>query len=346
MPIRFGLIGCGKITERLALPQLARCRGARVSALIDVDRRAAQRLADRFGISRRLIWTDWRRMLREADVDAVAVNVPNALHEELAVAALEAKKHVIVEKPIATSLPEADAMIRAARRARRFLMVEQSQRFDPAHEVAHELLRRGRLGRITQLRGRIGHAGPRYWSGKRSSWFTERQRSGGGALMDIGTHIVDLLRWMSGKEVRRICCGAKTLDRRLSVEDHASALLEFTDRTLGSFEVCWATRPYEVSTQAYGTRGTLRTAFGAARPVVMQLCRRRGDPNKEESGDRFPAVPPASRLGGAYPYFARCIATGTQPFISGEEGRATLEVILAAYESARTGSWVTLPLRA
>ena len=342
MPVRVALIGCGKITERLALPQLTRCPGAAAAALVDIDPRAAKRLAAQFEIHAP-IWTDWKAMLREAEVDAVAVNLPNALHAEVTIAALKAGKHVLVEKPIALTLAEADAMVEAARGSRRILMVEQTQRFDPAHEAARELLLGGSLGPVTQLRGRIGHAGPEYWAGSQSSWLIDQRQSGGGALMDVGIHIADLLRWLSGKSVRRICCQAKTLQKHIAVEDNASALLEFTDGTLGSFEVSWTTRPYEVATSFYGERGTLRTSIGSPTPVTVRYADLDGDPNRlgEEA---HPPVPASSRLGGAYRSFVESIAAGTTPSVSGEEGRATLEVILGAYESIKTGGWVTLPL--
>jgi predicted dehydrogenase len=251
---------------------------------------------------------------------------------------------VLVEKPMALTLAEADRMIAAASAHRRVLMVEQTQRFEPAHEVAHALLRRGVLGAITQARGRLGHAGPEYWS-RTSPWFLQARHAGGGALMDVGVHMLDLLRWLSGKDVARICCQAKTLRKRATVEDNASALLEWTDGTLGSFEVSWTTRPYEVTTDWYGTRGTLRTRLGAAHPVAIAWSHPDGRPKRMPARRQHPAVPARSRWGGVYPYFIRCIRTGTRPFVSGEEGRRSPEVILAAYESARTGRWVNLPIR-
>lgn len=343
MPVRFAIVGCGKISARLALPQLSRCRDATVGALVDINHETARRLAGQFDIPRRLVWTSWQRMLREADVDAVAVNVPNALHAEITIAALRAGKHVLVEKPIATTLRDADAMIAAARRHGRWLMVEQTQRFDPAHEAAYRLLRGGAVGTVREVHGRLGHAGPRYWAGTPRTWLTNQGLAGGGALMDVGAHIVDLLRWFSGQAVRRICCRTGAREQRGGVEDHASALLEFAGGVRGAFEASWTTRPYEISTSCYGTQGTLRTSFGRGPRVALERCQRRGDPNTFDGPVRHPRVPGRSRLGGAYPYFTRCIQRRARPFISGEEGRATLAVILAAYQSARTGRWVELP---
>jgi len=342
MPVRFALVGCGKVTERVALPQLSRCAQAEVGALVDVDRACAERLADQFGIDRRRIWTDWRRMLREADIDAVGVNVPNVLHQEVTVAALEAKKHVMVEKPMAMTLAEADAMIAAAKASGRCLMVEHAQRFDPANEAAHALLRSGRLGTLRHLRGRIGHAGPEHWSGRDPTWFTDPAQSGGGALMDVGIHMVDLVRWLSGKEVARICATAATLEKRIAVEDNAACVLEFADGTLGSVEASWTTRPYQVTMDFYGERGRLHTEFGAAHPVTAQLGGAGGDPNKPMEEEVRPEAGAASRPDGAYAHLTTCILRGITPEPSGAEGRATLAVVLAAYESIRTGGWANV----
>ena len=343
MPVRFALIGCGKITERLALPQLAGCRDARVTALVDTRRTAATRVARLFGLQRCPIWTDWKRMLREADIDAVAVNLPNILHAEVTIAALKAKKHVMVEKPMALTLAEADAMLEAARTYGRSLMVEHAQRFQPAHQVAYRLLRRqGVVGRIHRLRGCMGHAGPEYWAGTRRTWLTDQRRAGGGVLTDVGVHLVDLLQWLSGKRVRRVLCQVKTLEKRVRVEDNASVLLECTDGTMGSFDVSWTTRPYEVTTHFFGDRGQVETSLSASRQVSVRLAQRRGDPNHPLVAPRHPLVPRARRGGGAYPGFVRAILRGQAPPVSGEEGRDALEVVLGAYESARLGEWVEL----
>lgn len=338
MAVRFGLVGCGKITERLALPQLLACPDAQVTALVDRDRAAAERLAEQFGLDGRCIWTDWETMLRQAEVDAVGVCVPNHLHRDVTLACCQAKKHVMVEKPIALTLKEADEMVAAARRASVWLMVEQTQRFDPAHEVAKELLDAGAVGRVSSMRGRLGHAGPEYWS-QASPWFTTKAESGGGALMDVGVHIIDLLRWLSGKTVARVYAKTATLEKSYEVEDHAVVLLEFTDGAVGVAEANWTTRPYELGTAFYGERGTLTTAYGRATPVVVQRVGTEGDPNTPAESVT-PEVPKASRVGGAYPSFVRCILENRRPVCPGEDGRSTLAVVLAAYRSAEEGRWV------
>ncbi len=345
MPVRFGLIGCGKIAERLALPQLRACEEARVTALVDINRVAAEQLAGQFGLDQGLIWTDWKRMLREAEVDAIGVCLPNWLHAEVSVACLEAGKHVMVEKPMALSLEEADAMIATAKRVGRKLMVEQTLRFDPMHEVARDVLCNGMIGSVRTMRGCLGNAGPEYWS-QNSPWFTSKPKSGGGVLMDLGVHILDLMRWLSGQEVRRVCVVGKTLEKSIPIEDNTISLLEFENGAIGSVQASWTMRPYEVSTTFYGDRGTLKTLHGDPHPVTVQFCRLSDDPNGRFGPDYYPYVPQASRVGGSYASFVQSIAEGVESPVSGEEGRRTLEVVLAAYRSMETGGWVDLPLSA
>jgi predicted dehydrogenase len=345
MRVRIALIGCGKVTERIALPQVTACPQALVTALVDRRRAAARRLARRFGLGRCPIWTDWRRMLRQAEVDAVAVNLPNALHAEVAIAALEAKMHVIVEKPMALTLAEADAMLAAARAHRRLLMVEQSLRFHPVHEAARALLRRRAIGGVTQVRGYLGHAGPEYWAGARRTWFTDRRVAGGGALMDVGSHLVDLVRWLPGKDIRRIFCHATTLEKRIGVEDNAAALVEFDDGAVGSFAVSWTARPYQVMTHFCGSHGQLRTVLGDDPPIVLQRSRRTGDRSRPTDAPVYPTVPAPDQREGAFRSFIESIATHRAPSVPAEEGRRNLAVVLAAYESMRTRAWVTLPIR-
>ena len=159
----------------------------------------------------------------------------------------------------------------------------------------------------------------------------------------MGVYLVDLLQWLSGKRVRRVLCQVKTLEKRVRVEDNASVLLECTDGTMGSFDVSWTTRPYEVATHFFGDRGQVETSLSAGRQVTVRLAQRRGDPNYPLGAPRHPLLPRARRGGGgAYPGFVRAIVRGHSPPVSGEEGRDALEVVLGAYESARLSKWVEL----
>jgi predicted dehydrogenase len=199
------------------------------------------------------------------------------------------------------------------------------------------------LGKIHNIRGRIGHAGPEYWSEGKSQWFYDKKKSGGGCMIDIGVHIADLVRWFKGKAVTEVFAHIQTLEKKLPVDDNATVLLRFADGTKGEFECSWTTRPYEVLTYVYGERGKMVTSIGSKRPVVVTIAK--SGPGKDPNHPlkkEYPEIGPGGGWKNAVHYFIDCVSSGKKPFVSGEEGRETIKVVLAAYESDRKGKWVKI----
>lgn len=342
--VRVGIVGCGKISERASLPNLVNYQDkCEITCLCDNLKDNAGALAKKFSLEGADIVTDWKELVKRTDIDAVFVNVPNYLHEDIAVGALNYKKHVLVEKPIAISVKAADHMVEAAKKNKVYIMVEQTQRFDPAHQAAKKVLDSGVLGKIHNIRGRIGHAGPEYWSQGKPGWYYEKEKSGGGCMVDIGVHICDLVRYFKGKKVTEVFATIETLEKKIPVDDNATVLLKFEDGTKGEFECSWTTRPYEVLTYCYGEKGKLATSIGGKQPVLVTIAKTKaeGEPNhplREET----PELGPGAGWENAVHYFIDCMIKGEKPFVSGEEGRDTIKVILAAYESNKAGRWVKL----
>jgi predicted dehydrogenase len=337
-----GIIGCGKITERASIPNLVnypdKCK---IVCLCDIIDTRAEDLAKKFSLKDVDIVSNWGKLVQRKDIDAVFVNTPNYLHEKMAIGAAVHKKHILVEKPITISVGAADNMIGLARKNKVFLMVEQTQRFDPVHQAAKKVLDSGILGKIHNIRGRIGHAGPEYWSEGKSGWYYEKEKSGGGCMVDIGVHIADLVRWFKVKKIVEVFARIQTLEKKIPVDDNATVLLKFEDGTKGEFECSWTTRPYEVLTYVYAEKGKMTTAIGTKQPVIVTLAKtgEGEDPNctlKEE----YPALGPGGGWENAVHYFIDCVIAGKEPFASGEEGRETIKVILAAYESDKKGKWI------
>jgi UDP-N-acetylglucosamine 3-dehydrogenase len=340
--IKVGIIGCGKISERASLPNLVNYQGkAKVVCLCDIIPEKAEELAKKFNLIGIDIIKDWEKVVTRKDLDCIFVNTPNYLHEPMAVAAAKNKKHILVEKPITVFRKAADNMVNAVKKNGVSLMVEQTQRFDPIHQAAKKIIDSGVLGKIHNIRGRIGHAGPEYWSEGKAHWFYDKKKSGGGAMIDIGVHICDLIRWLKGVPVVEVFANIQTLEKKLPIDDNGTVLLKFADGTKGEFECSWTTRPYEVLTYTYAANGKLITSVGGKQPILLTLAKvgKGEDPNctlKEE-------IPPLGSGGGwenAVHYFIDCIEKGVKPFVSAEEGRETIKVILAAYESNRKGRWV------
>ncbi len=340
--VRLGIIGCGKITERACLPYLSKHPGVKIIYLCDINKKAALYQKNKFSLFDTEIQTDWRKVVASDQINAVYVATPNYLHSQMVISAAQNKKHILVEKPMALSLADAQNMINAAEKNRVFLMVEQSQRFDPLHIKVKKVLESGILGRVNYIRGRIGHAGPEFWS-KKSNWFYDKKKSGGGVVIDIGVHILDLIRWFMDKKIVAVCADIASLEKKFKLDDNCNAMLRFEDGSMGGFECSWTTRQYEVKTYIYGQKGKLVTSVGKKQPLTVYLAdiRKNKDPNcllKEI----IPQIPQGSAWANAMHYFVDCIKNNRRPFVDGNEGLETLKVILACYKSSQLNKRVDL----
>ncbi len=277
------------------------------------------------------IYDDWRELVEREDVDAIAICSPNAFHREQAVAAAKANKHVLVEKPVAISADEADEMIAAAKEAGVVLQVAHSLRYVPSVLAAREAV--GHVGNIVGLRAAYGHAGPQVWA-RDASWFFDRSRSGGGALIDMGIHIIDVVNFVTGLDAREVTAmmfhaGGTPAPPRGNdpCEDAAQLVVRFGNGAIGSIHASWVARPApDMSLTIFGTEGTLH--FDIRTPLTF----RPADGKKEQI--ELPTVE-------ATPFddFAR-LASGEEPAgpsASGEEARAAIAIVDAAYTSARSG---------
>ncbi len=342
MTVRVGVIGCGKIAERASLPNVVNYKEkAEIKVLCDIEESKAKALKDKFELSGVDIVNDWKKLVTRKDIDAVFVDTPNYLHEEMTVGAAENGKHILVEKPITITMKAADNMIKAAKKSGVYLMVEQTHRFNPVHQAAKSVLESGILGKIHNLRGRIGHAGPEYWSEGKAHWFYDKSKSGGGAMVDIGVHITDLIRWFADKKITEVFATIRTIEKPIKVDDNATVLFKFEDGSKGEIECSWTTRPYEVITFAYGAKGKMMTSLGIDKPVKVVIAKtsKGEDPNCTLE-EMYPEIGPGGDWENSIHYFIDCVLKGERPFVSGEEGRETMRVINAAYESNESGKWM------
>jgi UDP-N-acetyl-2-amino-2-deoxyglucuronate dehydrogenase len=345
----FAIVGCGVIAPFHARA-ISDLPNARLVGVMDLhEERAAQRGAE-FGVDHS---TDLEDVLRRPDVDVVCVCVPSGRHAEVGVRAARAGKHLVVEKPIDVTLEAADRLIGACRDSGVQLTVISQHRYDPGVRLLRELLDTGRLGRPI-----LGDAVIKWYrtqkyydsGGWRGTWALD----GGGCLMNQGVHYVDLLQWMMGP-VDSVFARFSTAAHQIEVEDVVVVVLRFRSGALGSLEASTAVYPgLPERLEVTGTGGTVIVEAGS-----LRLCEL-----KDEKGETSPygarlrsAAPPGGETGSADPAaishyghreqireFLAAITTGGEPMLSGEEGRKPLEIVLAVYESARTGREVRLPL--
>src|SRR5690606_39015012 len=200
--VRYAVVGGGAIAQRRHLPEIHQHERSRLVAICDINEGRVKALGEQYSAP---AFTDFATMLKEVDCDAVVVATPNADHAPQTIASLDAGRHVLVEKPMATSATEARDMIAAAERNGKFLMIGMNQRLMPPHVKAREILASGRLGKVICFETNFKHAGPDYWSvDGAESWFFRKEQAVLGVNGDLGIHKADLMRYLLGQEFTKV----------------------------------------------------------------------------------------------------------------------------------------------
>ena len=229
-----GLIGSGFVADLHAM-SLSRVPSVSVLAVAGRDLAKARRLADAHGIP--TAYDDYRRVLERDDIDMVCVGTPNYTHREIVVAAAEAGKQIVCEKPLARTMADADAMLAAAAHAAVKLMYAELICFAPKYVRAKQLIDEGALGRVFHIKHGEQHYGPH------SEWFWHGERSGGGVMMDMGCHSAEIIRWMYDKPaVESVTAELATYVHgdRTDLDDHALVTIRFEGNRVGVIEASWA----------------------------------------------------------------------------------------------------------
>ena len=335
--LQIGVIGCGSIARHRHLPEYAENPRAVVRAVCDVVPHRAVEMADKYGAR---TYADYTELLRDPNIQAVSVCLPNVLHAKVTVAALQAGKHVLCEKPMATSRKEAEEMVEAARSSGKLLMIGHNQRFMAAHVKAKQMLHSGRLGAVLTFRTTFSHGGPERWSiDGADSWFFRKPEAFVGALGDLGVHKADLIRWLLEDEVESISAFVSTLEKPGDVEDNAVCVLRMLSGAMGTLTASWTHHPGEDnSTHLYCEHGVMHIAADPVHQVIVYHDD--GDIERIEAGQV--ATNQSQTTSGVVDEFVDAIFSDRESAIPGSEGMASLQVILAAVQSAELGCVVSI----
>jgi predicted dehydrogenase len=351
--VGIGIIGTGAIGTWGHFPGYLEIPDrARVVALCDKNPSSTARILDKVDAK---TYTDYRELLKDPSVDAVDICLPHYLHGRVAVAALEAGKHVIVEKPFATTLADADAAVSAARKTGLKLMVAENMRFVKAYEVARQYLDRGAIGDICYARGYTGGSEVQHLM-EPNNWYAKSSESGGGVMLDSGVHIFYLFRWLVGEMKSVYCVTTRFLSNLpTDVEDNAAGVVRFANGATGTFAFSNTTEsPWTETLELYGTKGSIIVDFLSAQPVRVFSTDRRSKDQKEwwgMYGDVAWEAPyiehtsmswVTSSMRREVQHFVNCILEDKQPLVTGEDGRNAVAVALACYESARLARELSL----
>jgi predicted dehydrogenase len=349
MSIRFGIVG-SRFVAGLHAEGLRRLPGVEVTAAASPNPEHVWEFRRRYKIPH--AFGDYRDMITSGLVDAVTVACPNDLHCEVTLFAAANGKHVLVDKPLALNLQECDRMIEACRKAGVVLMYGENLCFAPKYVRAKQLADEGALGDVYYVRQLECHYGPH------SDWFWDVERSGGGVLMDMGCHSIAFCRWVFGNapvESVRAEVGTFVHGGRTKGDDHSIVAMRFapTERHpkggIGIAENSWARAGgLDDRAEIYGSKGL--TVADLARGNALNTYSSQGytyagEKSPMTRGWTWTSYEEAWEYG--FPqemaHFAQCIERQEQPLLSGEDGRAVLEIICAAYLSAHTGERVSLP---
>jgi UDP-N-acetyl-2-amino-2-deoxyglucuronate dehydrogenase len=345
MPVTrgFGIVGTGVIAsihaDAIALLPETGLPDARLVAVTDVAAGAAEAFAAARGCPAE---PDLDALLARRDVEVVCVCVPSGLHATIGIEAAKAGKHLAVEKPIDVSLDAADRLIDAARAAGVTLTVISQHRFDPGLVELKRLLDDGALGRLV-----LGEASTKWYRTQayydsapwRGTWAMD-----GGSLMNQGVHYVDLLRWCMGPPAE-VTAVYSTQAHQIEVEDTALAVVRFASGAVGTILSSTAAFPgFPQRLEITGTEGTVIVEDGR---IVRRALATGTDPASPASAASAAADPAALDVVSHAAQLADlldAVDTGREPSVTGQSGRDALEIVLAGYESARTGRPVTLGL--
>jgi len=323
-----------------------RCPQAELIALCDLDEKRRRDAQVEFGPQVRVL-PRLEELLALPDLEAVSIAVPNFLHAPLTLQALRAGKHVLCEKPLAMNAAEAAEMVRVARSLGRKLMVHFNVRFTPAVVAVKAAVDAGALGPIYYARS--------VWHRNRGipglgGWFTSRDRSGGGALIDLGVHRLDLAMYLMGlprpvsvSGVTYSQLGARLAAREekpFDVDDLAAAFIRFDNGAALTLETSWASNTplrEDQWTQFLGLEGGALIRNLHEGYEFEALLFRDVDGEVQQKTLPLPSDPPSAQA-----HFVECIREDREPSATGEQGVTVMRILDAIYESARTGAEVRL----
>lgn len=332
--IGVAVIGSGSIATHRHAPEYAALPNVEIVAFVDRVPERAEKLAKKYDAK---ALTKWEDALDLKGVDAVSVCTPNVWHAPMTIGALKAGKHVLCEKPMATSAKEAKDMIAAAHKAGKFLMIGHNQRLAALHVKAKELLNAGTIGKVLTFRTAFAHPGPEGWSIEGATgWFFDKKQAFVGSMGDLGVHKADLIRWLLGEEIVEVAAMVEHLYKpQGDVDDNAVCLLRSQSGALGTLVASWTHNPGEDnSTILYGSQGILRIGVDPRFSVIVELAT--GEKQFFEVGKLQTNEAGGQSESGVIRQFVQSIATNTPPEIDGEEGRRALAIILACLQSSET----------
>ncbi|MFX1456258.1 MAG: Gfo/Idh/MocA family protein [Promethearchaeota archaeon] len=351
-PLKVGLIGTGSIAQLHGNAYRKFPDRVRLTAVCDIEEKAVKGFANSFGLDK--IYTNPDELLEKADVDAVDICTTHDTHYQITMAAIQAEKHILLEKPMAINMGHCRELVKKADKAGLTFMIGQNLRYLPQSQTVQKIIKNGKLGEVWAVQSYdiMGSIPP---SSKVSNppdeihWYFNGKRSGGGSLITLSIHSIDLFRYYIG-DIEKVIARTWTGNPYFSnnAEDRAIANLFFKNGAIGyAVSSFTTTSPWSHRYLIYGERGTISSDPPVGEMNIMQFLA----PVMISSGDRdaglknkfVPIEPDIEGLSSKDPYineilhFAECSKNGKEPISSGKDNLGTMKAIFGIYKSAQTG---------
>ena len=353
--VKLGIVGCGGIANGKHLPSLSKLKNVELVAFCDIEVEKAEKAAKQYGTENAKIYKDYEELLKDDSIDVIHVLTPNISHAEISIASMEAGKHVLCEKPMAKTSAEAREMLEVAKRTGKKLTIGYDNRFRPDSQSLHKITRRGDLGDIYFAKAHaIRRRAVPTWG-----VFLDEEKQGGGPLIDIGTHALDLTLWMMdnykpksvmgnvyhvlGKNENAANAWGPWDPEKFKVEDSAFGFITMENGATITLEASWALNTLDVDEAKCSLSGS---KGGADMKNGLRI-------NGEDMGNLYTRNVELGAGGVAYydgasesnadleaRLWIDCIINDTEPTVKPEEAFVVTQILEAIYESAKTGKAV------
>jgi len=339
--VKIGLIGCGRISKN-HLDAVTQIPEAEFVAACDIVEEKMQAIAENYGIKN--LYPNYQEMLEKEKLDLVSICTPSGLHPQMGIDVANHKINVLTEKPMATNIESADALIKACDKNNVKLFVVKQNRLDSTMQLLKRAIDKGRFGRIYLAESNV------FWQRPQAYYDAEKWRGtwefDGGAFMNQASHYVDALYWLLGN-VDSVMAYTATMARRIEAEDTGCAILHFRNGIIATINVTMLTYPknFEGSITIIGEKGTVKIGGVAVNKIEKWEFEDYDDDDRIAQDANY--QPPNVYGFGHNPYYRNVIDVllgKDVPSTDGRDGRKSVEIIQAIYRSAKTGKRVSLPL--
>ncbi|MER1999090.1 MAG: Gfo/Idh/MocA family oxidoreductase [Lysinibacillus sp.] len=347
MTLNYAIIGCGRISPNHVAAALE--NDLNIVALCDIDKTKAEQMKENFNLQPEVkLYTDYATMLKNEKIDLIGICTESGNHGQIALHCIDAGVHLIIEKPIALSLEEADLIIEKAKQKNVKVSACHQNRFNKSIQKVREAVEQGRFGKLLHGTAHIRwNRGEDYY--KQAPWRGTWEQDGG-ALMNQCIHNIDLLRWMMGDEIVEVVGMTDNLNHDfIDAEDLGLALVRFANGSYGVIEGTTNVFPKNLEETLYlfGQQGTVKVGGKSVNIIEEWLFADQLD-SAEEVKAKYQENPPSVYGFGHTPLYAdviEAIQQDREPYVTAEDGRRALELVLAIYKSAAEGTSVKLPLK-